>query len=151
MEQFPSTSLSDNQELRLVQHRLVSAAMPSGWGSMMFSLSTEPPFDGVLSVSEMLGAPGMAGDAAQTGREMVGYAMWTGGCWTTLLGKSNRGSASPSPDLDAQPIQQLPPQLETCLKHSSSAGNLYISEGPRGFKEGISNHIFKHDQPLLNG
>merc|ERR1719253_2177716 len=24
-----------------------------GWGSMMFSLSTEPPFDGVLSVSEM--------------------------------------------------------------------------------------------------
>lgn len=25
----------------------------AGWGSMMFSLSTEPPFDGVLAVSEM--------------------------------------------------------------------------------------------------
>ena len=24
-----------------------------GWGSMMFSLSTEPPYDGVLAVSEM--------------------------------------------------------------------------------------------------
>eukprot|EP00913_Durusdinium_trenchii_P026454 g24820.t1 len=25
----------------------------AGWGSMMFSLSTEPPYDGVLAVSEM--------------------------------------------------------------------------------------------------
>ena len=32
-----------------------------GWGSMMFSLSTEPPYDGVLAVSEMWAPEGGGG------------------------------------------------------------------------------------------
>lgn len=154
-ETISNDQLIRYQELCLFQHRLVSTAMPSGWGSMMFSLSTEPPFDGVLSVSEMFGAldPGWQVMLHRQADRWLGMPCGPADvgvpCWVkaTVVQLRPDLDAQPSPSSNSFPSRNLP---ET-LKFSRESVHFRRAKGLEGGRDQHRYYltVSHHSQPAL--